>query len=55
MVGGCGGQGDTTDKKRLARKEPLALAVVFRLPQRVYAGLSGEIILVAQQIFISFV
>lgn len=33
-VGGVG-QGDTTDRRRLARKDPLALAVVFRLPQHV--------------------
>lgn len=43
MVGvGVGGvQGDTTDRG-LSRKEPLALALLFRLPQRVHAGLSEE-------------
>lgn len=45
----------TTDRRRPARKRLLALAVLFRLPQGVYAGSSGEIILVAERSFVGFV
>lgn len=37
--GGGGIEGDTPDRG-LSREEPLALALLFRLPQRVHAGLS---------------
>lgn len=40
--GGGGEGGGVQGDRRLSRKEPLALALLFRLPRRVHAGLSEE-------------